>query len=424
MASPLYQIPGTPRVISPSPTLSEIGSEKGGYFTRSKAKGTVDPIAEQNQDVIEEEQQDEVVEEDPELSRARSRSRSPQLERRISAGVTGKMNGIAAVRAKDGLPPSAGAVQAKPRKRKSMVEPSKPIVNDASARPKENGFLSPASADPLGFGSSYWRNLSRSPSPLGLIPIHREWRAFVHKHEIPRKVLHVSIGFYTLWAYYNGIQISAVHPVLLSALVPVFAVDVVRFRWPAFNRVYIRTMGAFMREAEAHDRYNGVIGYLAGLWVTMRFCSKDVAVMSVLLLSWCDTAASTFGRAFGRYTPRIRKGKSLAGSIAAFTFGVGIAAGFWGWVAPATGHAYDTGINAFAYQGFLTLPKVLREPLGLSIKQATIQGPAALGMVSIASGFIASVSEAIDIFGLDDNLTIPVLCGIGIGGFLWAFGGT
>lgn len=84
-----------------------------------------------------------------------------------------------------------------------------------------------------------------------------------------------------------------------------------------------------MRESEVHG-YNGTIYYLLGTWIVMRFFPKDIAVMSIMLLSWCDTAASTFGRLWGRYTPRIRKGKSLAGSIAAMLVGVVTAAWFWG----------------------------------------------------------------------------------------------
>ena len=274
----------------------------------------------------------------------------------------------------------------------------------------------------FGFGSSYWRNLSRSPSPLGLIPIHREWRAFVHKHEIPRKALHVSIGFVTLWLYHLGVQISAVHPILLTLLIPIATVDILRFRWSALNRTYIRYLGAFMRESEAHDRYNGVIMYLAGLWFTMRFCRKDVAVMSVLLLSWCDTAASTFGRLWGRYTPRIRKGKSLAGTIACFVVGVFAAVFFWGYVAPRTDGKYDRGANSFAFQGALTLPDLAREALGWSVEESTVTGPLAVAVMSLASGLIVSVSELMDVWELDDNLTIPVLSGLGLGAFLWAFG--
>lgn len=346
-------------------------------------------------------------EDDPELSRARTRSRSPQIERR-----TVRTNGAPILAgAKAGTSATA---------RKKNLEPISKPPNGAA---KSNGFLSPSDAyRDFGFGSSYWRNLSRSPSPLGLIPIHREWRAFVHKHEIPRKVLHVSIGFVTLWLYHMGVQISAVHPILLSLLIPIATVDILRFRWPALNRTYIRYLGAFMRESEAHDRYNGVIMYLAGLWFTMRYCRKDVAVMSVLLLSWCDTAASTFGRLWGRYTPRIRKGKSLAGTIACFTLGVFAAVFFWGYVAPRTDGKYDTGIHSFAFEGTLTLPEPAREALGLKVDEATIAGPLALLVMSLASGLIVSVSELMDVWELDDNLTIPVLSGLGLGAFLWAFG--
>lgn len=177
-----------------------------------------------------------------------------------------------------------------------------------------------------------------------------------------------------------------------------------------------------MRESEAHDHFNGVISYLAGAWVVMRFCPKDIGVMSLLLLSWCDTAASTFGRLWGRYTPRIRRGKSLAGSLAAFTVGVATAALFWGLIAPTADSAYNTAENSFAFSGSLTLPPQLRDAVGLKASQNVVAGWPALAVMSFFTGLIASVSEAVDIFGLDDNLTIPVLSGVGLVGFLAAFG--
>lgn len=367
---------------------------------------SVEPIEEDGQD----EKQD--------LAQGRSRGRSPQIERKPPHS-TRQANGGITTSAKAGMP---SAVSSKPTRRKKPEDTIKPPPNETASTP--NGLLSPQWAYTTGFGSSYWRNLSRSPSPLGLIPVHREWRAFVHKHEIPRKLLHVSIGFVTLWLYHLGVQQSDIHPILLTLLIPIATTDVIRFRWPAFNRFYIRCLGAFMRESEAHDRYNGVIMYLAGLWVTMRFCSKDVAVVSVLLLSWCDTAASTFGRLWGRYTPRVRRGKSLAGSLACFVFGVAASAFFWGFVAPRTNSRFDQGINSFAYQNKLTLPAPAREMLGCSEKQATVVGWSALAILSLSAGFIASVSELADVWELDDNLTIPIFCGLGLGAFLWAFGGS
>jgi len=179
----------------------------------------------------------------------------------------------------------------------------------------------------------------------------------------------------------------------------------------------VKSLGALMRESEV-DGWNGVIWYLLGAWTVIRFFPKDVGVMAVLLLSWCDTAASTIGRLYGRYTPRIRRGKSLAGSAAAAVVGVLTAALFWGWAVPRWG--YDDG---FLFGGTLALPEMVKERVGMrGEEQGKVGGWVALGLVSLWSGFVASASEVVDLFGLDDNLTIPVLSGLGLWGFLKVFG--
>lgn len=171
-----------------------------------------------------------------------------------------------------------------------------------------------------------------------------------------------------------------------------------------------------MRESEV-DGYNGVIWYLLGAWTVLRFFPKDVGVMSVLLLSWCDTAASTFGRLWGRYTPRIRRGKSVAGSAAAAVVGVITAIVFWGWAVPTYGH----GDESFMFKGQLGLPEAVKDTIGLKEGQGMVDGWVALGIVSVWSGLIASASEVVDLFGWDDNVTIPVLSGLGLWGFLKVF---
>lgn len=271
----------------------------------------------------------------------------------------------------------------------------------------------------------HWRDLSRSPSPLGLIPLHRHYRTFIHRHEIPRKLLHVSIGFVTLHLYSRGIQPLQITPWLISGLVPIAATDFLRHRSQTVNKLYIRCLGALMRETEV-DHYNGVIWYLLGAYVVLRFFPKDVGVMGVLLLSWCDTAASTFGRLYGKYTPRLRRGKSLAGTLAAWLVGVVTAATFWGWFVPRVGTFPNDPEGAFMFTGSLNLlPDCIRGLLGWTSSDSpsgVITGPLALGVMSVVSGVVAAGSELIDLFGWDDNLTIPVLSGIGLWGFLKVFG--
>ena len=389
MSRSLNPIPATPRVISPSPTPSEAKESQDGYFgpvTRSAKKKKAAAQAPIDEDI------DEETDSSAELRRARSKSRSPMRKRKI-VGLT-----------------SASLTT-------PIAKPAPIPVTENGHGKATNGHLSPTSASP---GWS-WRDISRSPSPLGLIPIHRQWRSFVHRHEVPRKLLHVSIGFFTIWAYVSGIQTTSITPWLMGALVPIATLDYLRHTYPSLNRLYVRVVGALMRETE-YDGWNGVIWYLLGAWIVLGFFPKDVGVMGVLLLSWCDTAASTVGRAYGRYTSRIRRGKSLAGSLAAFAVGVLTAASFWGYLAPRTGPFIEDVKFPFMFTGTLSLPGAVRNVFGLSEAQGSVAGGLALTIISLWTGFVASASEVVDVFGWDDNLTIPVLSGIGMWGFLRIFG--
>ncbi|KAH7320056.1 hypothetical protein B0I35DRAFT_478345 [Stachybotrys elegans] len=382
-------IPSTPRVISPSPSASDYDlQEYSGPVTRSvrKRMATPQPLGEN------------VQEEDSyagsRLRRSRTRSRSPTKSQQVPRMTTRR--------------PSDTAKTLVP----ILEPPTAPEHTSPNGKSVANGHLAPPQSP------WNWRDFSRSPSPLGLIPIHRHWRSFVHKHEVPRKVLHVSIGFFVTWLYTSGTQTAAVAPYLMAALIPIAATDWLRHRYASFNSFYVKVLGALMRESE-YSGWNGVVFYLLGAWLVLYFLPKDVAVMSILLLSWCDTAASTFGRLWGRYTPRIRRGKSLAGSLAALLVGVATSVFFYGWLVPTFGPM--PGDEKFMFKGVLTLPRALTDAVGLA-SQPAIAGPLALGVMSLWSGFVASASEVADVFGWDDNLTIPVLSGVGIGGFLYLFG--
>ncbi|KAI0970823.1 hypothetical protein F4678DRAFT_472827 [Xylaria arbuscula] len=392
------RVPATPRVISPSPTPSDRdGGDYLGPVTRSAARrrqtGSVTP-----QLPIEETLDEDS---DPELRRARTRSRSPIKVRKVQS--------LARVKAK-------AKIETEP-----ASSPTGNVVNVANGATKSSdGLLAPPS---LSAGTSIgwsWRDFSRSPSPLGLIPIHRHFQTLIHKHEVPRKALHVSIGFFVYWLYVTGTQTSSVPPYLMAALIPIASVDFLRHKYASLNRFYVKYLGALMRETE-YAGWNGVIFYLLGAWIVLRFFPKDVSVVAVMLLSWCDTAASTFGRLYGRYTPRIRRGKSLAGSTAAFLVGVITAGWFWGVLAPRIGPFPGDDQHPFMFRGVLQLPTVVTNLLGLD-ESAVLRGPAAIGVMSLWSGLVAAGSEVIDLFGWDDNLTIPVLSGLGIWGFLKIFG--
>lgn len=215
--------------------------------------------------------------------------------------------------------------------------------------------------------------------------------AFMQKHEIPRKIFHSSIGFLTLWLYTQGVQISQVTSYLVGALVVVASSDYLRFKHSAFNKLYVTVMGPLMRQKEI-ESYNGVIFYLAGLIFVFSLFPKDIALISLLLLSWADTSASTFGRAFGYLTPKIGPNKSLAGSIAAFATGIISAVILYQYFIPK-------------YSYFNTENDIMWTP-----ETSMLPFP----LFTVLCGFIGAFSEVVDINGIDDNFTIPVLSAIGI----------
>lgn len=216
------------------------------------------------------------------------------------------------------------------------------------------------------------------------IPSHRKYGTLVHRHELPRKALHVSIGFLTLWLYTQGVSLQQVSPVLAALFCVIGLTDVIRFQNPRVNRLYVDTMGFMMREREVSQSFNGVIWYLLGIIVVFELFPKDISVLAVLLLSWADTAASTFGRAYGRYTPKLGN-KSLAGSLAAFAVSAISAYVLYGIFIPSWHSVNKHGDILWSpHTSYVPLPVIM-----------------------LVTGFAGAISEATDV--IDDNFSIPVL---------------
>ncbi|CAG8449044.1 14976_t:CDS:2 [Acaulospora morrowiae] len=210
--------------------------------------------------------------------------------------------------------------------------------------------------------------------------------------EIPRKALHSSIGFITLYLYPTTDPIL-VRNSLLVVFTIVLTADLLRFNNATFNELYIKVMGFLMREKEKKHKINGVVFYLAGCIGVLSIFPKDIAAMSILILSWCDTAASFFGRKYGHYTYRFSNGKSLAGTLGAIAIGSLAALMFWGVVTRQD--QSNLTINERSW-----IPERSAFPLLL---------------LALLNGIIGGVSELIDLWELDDNLVIPLAAG----SFLW-----
>lgn len=219
------------------------------------------------------------------------------------------------------------------------------------------------------------------------LPIHKKFYSLIHKHEIPRKLFHVSIGFITLYLHCNGYKTNQTWQPVSIAVSCIFLLDLIRFNWPYFNHLYCLTVGFLMREKEVNS-INGVIWFQLGSVLTFMFQKQDVSIMSVLLLSWSDTAASTIGRKYGYLSPKLARGKSLIGSVAAFITGI---------------------IACYIFYGIIA---VKFPQYNIDFEYNPDTNLLNLHTLALLSGFIAAISEGIDVANLDDNLTIPLFSGI------------
>ncbi|KAJ7740137.1 hypothetical protein B0H16DRAFT_1324584 [Mycena metata] len=233
--------------------------------------------------------------------------------------------------------------------------------------------------------------------------------------EIPRKVFHSSIGFITLGLYLTpSISPRAVALVLWGALAVIAPTDVVRLRVPAVERVYEKALGFLMRESERTGT-NGTLWYILGVNFALTFYPIDVATVAILILSWADTAASTIGRMYGPRTAPLPSSislawlpawtpfaprKSTAGFMAACVAGAAVALAFWWGVG---------GMNIG--RGVAEMRTVKEVGAATTPARFGVRGVVGLVALVLTAGVVSGVAEALDLGGLDDNLTLPIISG-------------
>ncbi|KAK9702066.1 Diacylglycerol kinase [Basidiobolus ranarum] len=210
--------------------------------------------------------------------------------------------------------------------------------------------------------------------------------------EFPRKLLHTSNGLICFYLYEKRVPVPTVIHGLILYLCVAFGADVIRFLNPSFNRFYIKVVGFLMRKNE-ETQVNGVVYFLLGGIIALYFFPRDIALLSIIILSWCDPAASIFGRLWGKYTYRFSNGKSIAGCFGSWLIGTLITYYFWGYCI----HQNED----FSWQENAKIP---------------------LWALSITGGTLGSLAELVNVRGIDDNFCIPVLVSLGFWIILIVFG--
>lgn len=188
-----------------------------------------------------------------------------------------------------------------------------------------------------------------------------------------RKLWHIStgsLGLYIVLSSSFSIFFWAVVLLLLAILG--FVTDIIRGRYAPLNRIILTAAGPLMRRSE-RDGFTGLPFYALGCSIALFLFQRDIAILSVMFLVFSDPLSSLFGVLYGK--DKILPNKSLQGAVAGF-------------------------FTCY----LLTLFYVMNTTtLGIHIL-----------VFALLAGIIGTLSELVSAFNIDDNLSIPVLSGLGL----------
>jgi len=180
-------------------------------------------------------------------------------------------------------------------------------------------------------------------------------------------------GSLCLYVYYQtGEEAKLWGWAILAVAIAGFILDFARARIPGLNQFVISVMGPFMRASEKTG-YSGLPFYALGVSISLLVFQPRIALLAIMFLVFADPISSFFGILYGK--DKIMPNKSLQGAMACFftcyliTLFYGIAHG-----------AQGTNLLWF----------------------------------SIFAGVVGTVAEMLSAFNVDDNLTIPVVSGLGL----------
>lgn len=182
--------------------------------------------------------------------------------------------------------------------------------------------------------------------------------------ELWRKAIHLVALVIPVGYHVFGFDKATMLQIMVPIFLGMFLVDVARLRrWWLWQSLAKPIFGRMIRDHERNGDFTGAVYILGSACVTVALYSKPVAIAALAFIIVGDAFAAVIGRRFGR--TRLGSRKTLEGSL---------------------GCLFGTCLVAFFAPGV---------PLSVAL----------IGAVA------ATAAEAYP-FGIDDNVTVPVLSGL------------
>lgn len=212
-------------------------------------------------------------------------------------------------------------------------------------------------------------DIEDNPTYTTIVSILSRDKALSWKHEIRRKLVHVSSAIIPFGITTASIPIElAVFVILVGTLVYTVS-EIMRINGIAFPGIFAVTE-ACIRGSEKKRFLHAPVALLLGAVLSLLIFPIRVASAVILIEAFADTAATLIGRAFGRHRIPYNVNKSIEGSCSALIVGF-----FCAWVYLPFIPALVAGITACLIES-LPLKNIVDDnltiPLGTGLMLAVI----------------------------------------------------
>lgn len=194
-----------------------------------------------------------------------------------------------------------------------------------------------------------------------------------------RKIWHIS-GVVLIFLLFQILPTNFSKFLVVLGAILFVSMDILRKNNKNVNTFFIYYFKPIMRQHEI-NHLAGTTYLFLGVMILVLFFNPLVVSLSLLFLAFADPFASYFGLRFGR--DKIYGDKTIQGFFAAFLICAGLT------------------ILYLIYHDLL-LDRVI--------------------LVAVLAGIIGALAELVPIAKLDDNLTIPIVSGLGLSGLFYLFG--
>lgn len=131
------------------------------------------------------------------------------------------------------------------------------------------------------------------------------------KNELYRKIIHISSSAIPLFYFFYDKKITTM--LLIIFLIVIVLIDMLRIKNNYFGSLFKKILGSFVRDYE-NDDFMSATYLVASSFLTVVLFDKYTAILSLLILSICDSAAAIAGMRFGKI--KVYNHKTIEGTLA------------------------------------------------------------------------------------------------------------